>query len=162
MDAPGTKLYLDHYGRQNVVVIALVRVPEHARGQGVMRRAVSTVVEAADVAGVRLAVTPTDEWGADLARLRRFYEGFGFVRNAGEHRDWGVREDYIRPVGGAQTRPKGTRSGPGGPGLTWARRKRMKFPPRSGSAPDYRMNGNGHMSAEWRVHALGADQEDDA
>lgn len=102
VDEDGVKLYLDWRARQGMVVLAMLVVPEDRRGQGVARRVVATVVEAADLAGARVAVTPTDEFGADLARLRRFYEGFGFVRNTGENRDWQCTEDYIRPVGGAR------------------------------------------------------------
>lgn len=80
--------------------LSILRVPVDRQGHGVFRRVVDVLTEAADLAGVRLTVTPTGEFGADLERLRRFYEGYGFVRNTGENRDWDIKSDYIRSVGG--------------------------------------------------------------
>jgi len=102
-DEPGLKLYVEWRARSLTAAITMLAVPEDRRGQGVARRAVETLVVAADLAGAQLAVTPTDEFGADLARLRRFYEGFGFVRNTGAARDWDHKEDYIRPRWGVES-----------------------------------------------------------
>lgn len=101
-DEPGIRVHVEWRARSLTAALTMLAVPEDRRGQGAARRAVETLVVAADLAGAQLAVTPTDEFGADLARLRRFYEGFGFVRNTGEHRDWAHKEDYIRPVGGGR------------------------------------------------------------
>ncbi|MFF9265821.1 GNAT family N-acetyltransferase [Streptomyces longwoodensis] len=106
-DEPGLTVHTEWQRHGGVVLLAMLRVPEERRGQGVARRVVETLVEAADLAGVRLAVTPTDEFGADLARLRRFYESYGFVRNTGANRNWGVTADYIRRPGGQPRRSAG-------------------------------------------------------
>jgi GNAT superfamily N-acetyltransferase len=99
-EEPGLVLWVE--SRWGWAELSILRVPWDRRGQGVFRRVVDVLTEAADLAGVGLAVTPTGEFGADLERLRRFYEGYGFVRNTGERRDWDTTADYIRPVGGGR------------------------------------------------------------
>ncbi|MFC4328366.1 GNAT family N-acetyltransferase [Streptomyces andamanensis] len=89
--------------RKPVLSIAFVAVHADSRGKGVFRRVVETLVAEADRRGFKLAVTPTDEFGAEVWRLRWFYRQLGFVRNAGEIRDFACKEDLIRPVGGENT-----------------------------------------------------------
>ncbi|HEX6685054.1 MAG TPA: hypothetical protein VF062_19850 [Candidatus Limnocylindrales bacterium] len=52
-----------------------------ARGRGNARSVVDKLCLWADCGAVVLELTPTDGWGADLARLSKFYTSCGFAPN---------------------------------------------------------------------------------
>ena len=101
VDEPGAKVYVEWHARQGLATLSMLQVPEDRRGQGSARRIVETLVEAADLNGVRLAVTPTDEFGADLAPAAPVLRG---LRVRAEHRraqGLGL-QGGLHPAGGRQ------------------------------------------------------------
>lgn len=48
-------------------------------GHGKARTVMTVLGDWANCAGVRLELTPTDQWGADLPRLTRFFVSLGFL-----------------------------------------------------------------------------------
>lgn len=84
-------------GRDGAVEINMMKTPEAERGKGGARTALQTLLRDADAQGVpvRLTAEPMDA-RTSAARLRKFYESMGFVRNAGRNRDFSTRAEYIR------------------------------------------------------------------
>lgn len=74
----------------------LIRVAEHSRRQGVGGRVMADLCAAADRAGVVVALTPGNDWGAPKAFLRRWYRSFGFVPNRGRGADLSISGAMIR------------------------------------------------------------------
>jgi len=76
-----------------------------ARGRGEARRVMDKLCLWADCSRVRLELTPTNEFGADLDRLTRFYASLGFVPNTEPHRPFRWHGAMIRrPVHGRRHR----------------------------------------------------------
>lgn len=83
--------------KDSYVVLNKIAVPEDRRGTGMGKKVMSEVVAEADRNGWQMGLTPDDEWGSSVPRLKRFYKEFGFVENKGRSRDFATRESMIRP-----------------------------------------------------------------
>jgi predicted GNAT family acetyltransferase len=77
--------------------LSRIQVPDEMRGQGLATKVMQDVVTEADKAGTNLALSPSGDWGASVARLKEFYQRFGFIPNAGRSKDFATRETMIRP-----------------------------------------------------------------
>jgi GNAT superfamily N-acetyltransferase len=62
-----------------VALVKLETVTKRKRGQGRATGVMGTLTAWADEQGVILGLTPTGEYGADMARLTSWYESFGFT-----------------------------------------------------------------------------------
>ncbi len=80
----------------DTVVLNAIRVPEMHRDMGHGEWALSELCRLADENGVRLALSPTGEWGANKAKLTAWYKRHGFRENRGACRDHEIRETMIR------------------------------------------------------------------
>ncbi|MFD8609451.1 DUF6283 family protein [Streptomyces sp. NPDC059631] len=69
-----------------VLQLELLRVSIGHRGQGHAARVLGLICAAADARELIVVCTPTDEFGADLQRLERFYRRHGFAPAAPEDR----------------------------------------------------------------------------
>ncbi|MAX33834.1 MAG: hypothetical protein CME72_12305 [Halomonadaceae bacterium] len=89
---PGLKL--DLVGRGQKVTLSRIVTPEreHGTGSEVMRRLAGW----ADATGRTLALTPSQDFGGNVKRLREFYRRFGFVENKGRHKDYEISEAMYR------------------------------------------------------------------
>jgi hypothetical protein len=54
------------------------------------------VCDVADRAGVRVTLTPTDEFGASKKKLVAWYKRHGFVENKGRHKDYETQAGMYR------------------------------------------------------------------
>ena len=79
-----------------ILVLHLIRVPEHLRGEGRAEAALTAICAWADDHGLAVALTPSGDFGASRPRLERWYRRHGFRLNAGRRRDFAVRETMIR------------------------------------------------------------------
>ena len=89
---PGLKL--DLAGRGQKVTLSRIVAPEREQGTGsaVMRR----LTDWADASGRTLALTPSNDFGGNVKRLREFYRRFGFVENKGRNKDYAISEAMYR------------------------------------------------------------------
>lgn len=94
---PDLKLDVAQSGSGHVVLSRIV-LPKGERGKGTGSKIMQSLVDLADELGVPLALTPSADFGGSVARLKKFYEGFGFVPNKGRNRDFEISETYIRPA----------------------------------------------------------------
>lgn len=95
---PGLRIDLHRSGEY--VVLSRIQLPREGRNRGVGTRAMRELVAQADRNGTPLALSPSADFGGNVARLKRFYRRYGFVPNTGRSRDLTVSETMIRPVGG--------------------------------------------------------------
>lgn len=80
-----------------VLTLAALKVQEGERSQGVGSQAMAAITAYADKRGLKLALTPTKDFGASsIKRLTDFYKRFGFVNNKGRNKDFATRETMIR------------------------------------------------------------------
>lgn len=71
-------------------------VPYTMRGQGVGSAFMNDLTKIADDNGWKITLTPSDSYGGNVNRLKKFYKEFGFVENKGQDRDFSHREDMYR------------------------------------------------------------------
>jgi 2'-5' RNA ligase len=87
-------------GGNGYAVLSRIVLPKGERGKGTGSKIMQSLVDLADELGVPLALTPSADFGGSVSRLKKFYEGFGFVPNKGRNRDYETSESYIRPPKG--------------------------------------------------------------
>lgn len=61
--------------------LGLISVSSDKRGSGIATNAMQRLVDEADANGWKMALSPSDDMGADKSRLVAFYMKFGFVPN---------------------------------------------------------------------------------
>lgn len=71
-------------------------VPSDARGQGVGTRVMREILQSADNEGATVSLTPSQDFGGAVSRLREWYKSLGFVPNKGRNRDFEISEDMYR------------------------------------------------------------------
>ncbi|MFK0154167.1 DUF6283 family protein [Streptomyces sp. NPDC090493] len=105
---PGALLGLALDCDGTVLELGLLRVSIGHRGQGHAERVLARICTEADARELTVVCTPTDEYGADQARLEGFYRRHGFVPAAPEDRltahPW-QRPPAPRPPADAGTTP---------------------------------------------------------
>jgi 8-oxo-dGTP pyrophosphatase MutT (NUDIX family) len=76
-------------------------VPYTMRGQGVGSSFMNDLTKIADDNGWKITLTPSDSYGGNVSRLKKFYKEFGFIENKGQDRDFSHREDMYRDPQGS-------------------------------------------------------------
>ncbi|CAB3624721.1 GNAT family N-acetyltransferase [Achromobacter pestifer] len=84
----------------DTITVSKIVVPEARRGQGAGTRAMQQLVEYADATGKNIVLTPSPDFGGDVARLKAFYKQFGFVENKGRNRAFSTSEGMYREAPG--------------------------------------------------------------
>lgn len=94
LDALGLKHQISE--RNDVITVSKIEVPEGARGQGAGSAAMQALIDYADATGKHIALTPTADFGGNKARLKEFYQRFGFKENKGKNKVYEVSEGMVR------------------------------------------------------------------
>jgi len=88
---------LNAYGAKDTGIhLSKIEVPKSERGKGKATEAMNELISFADSTGIRVTLTPTNEFGASKKRLIQFYKRFGFVENKGRNKDFTTRETMYR------------------------------------------------------------------
>lgn len=82
--------------RDDLVVVALLRVPKPLRRNGIGTQTLCDLTAAADRHGWTLAGTPDTSLGSSRAGLDRLYRRFGFTSNRGRRADFTISESLVR------------------------------------------------------------------
>jgi predicted GNAT family acetyltransferase len=77
-------------------VLSKIEVPEDIRGQGKARDAMEAMIKYADDNGMKIALSPSADFGASKSKLTKFYKSLGFVDNKGKNKDFRFQETLIR------------------------------------------------------------------
>lgn len=91
---PQIDFNLSQYGNQ--ATLGKVVIPKELRGQGLGTEFMNALTQAADADGAQLALTPSNHFGGNKARLVEFYKRFGFVPNKGRNIDFTINEAMRR------------------------------------------------------------------
>jgi GNAT superfamily N-acetyltransferase len=87
-------------------MVTLNSVQARERGEGAGTQYMEALIRYADSVGKPIALTPSNSLGGSVARLRRFYAGFGFVPNKGRNKDFTTQEAMVRqPATPASSQP---------------------------------------------------------
>jgi len=92
---PGVSLSISQDSSGGLVLNRVI-VPKELREQGLGSAVMGDLARMADQNGVRVALTPSSDFGGNVNRLRDFYSRFGFQPNSGPRRDFSTRESMIR------------------------------------------------------------------
>lgn len=84
----------------DTITVSKIVVPETARGRGIGTQAMQQLVDYANAAGKHIVLTPSADFGGDVARLKDFYKQFGFVENKGRNRAFSTSESMYREAPG--------------------------------------------------------------
>lgn len=80
--------------RNDYVKLESLFTEEHNKGYGT--KFMKDLCEWCDINNKKLCLTPTNDYGSNLARLKKFYKRFGFTENKGQHTDFTTKETMIR------------------------------------------------------------------
>lgn len=95
--AAGAGVSLSISERGSIVTVSKIVAGERGKGSG--SRVMQAIVDYADATNKVVALTPSNDFGGSVSRLREFYGRFGFVPNKGRSKDFETQEAYIRPAG---------------------------------------------------------------
>ena len=82
--------------KPNHININMIKVDEKSRGKGTLRSIVQKITDHADRSNKTVGVEPTGEFGANKAKLEKFYKQMGFVKNSGKNKDFEINMPYVR------------------------------------------------------------------
>lgn len=76
-----------------VIILSQIIIDKDSRGQGFGSKVLQEICDFADTNGLRIALTPSSDFGGSKTRLIKFYKEFGFKNYKGyEFRETMVRE----------------------------------------------------------------------
>lgn len=79
--------------KSNVIIISKIVVNKDSRSEGIGSKVMKEICNYADKNELRIALTPSNDFGGNVNRLKQFYKKFGFVQYKGyEFRETMVRE----------------------------------------------------------------------
>ncbi|MDY0190711.1 MAG: LPD38 domain-containing protein [Desulfuromonas sp.] len=94
LDALGLKHQISE--RNDIITVNKIVVPGDKRGEGKGSAAMQVLTDYADATGKHVALTPTADFGGNKARLKEFYQRFGFKENKGKSKIYEVSEGMVR------------------------------------------------------------------
>lgn len=93
---PLVKLDISYNAPAGAMILHKIVVDPSARGTGVGTLVMQELCDAADEWGIRIALTPSADFGGSKSRLVGFYNGFGFKKVSRRSRDFSLSEEMIR------------------------------------------------------------------
>lgn len=78
------------------LVLDKIIVPDQQRSSGTGSAIMTLLADIADGHQIRMALTPTDDYGGSVTRLRKFYKRWGFVENSGRNKDFATKQTLLR------------------------------------------------------------------
>lgn len=109
-------------GAKDVIKLSALVVKSDARGKGIGASVLRELLSYADSHGKTIALTPSGDFGGNVAKLKKWYSSLGFVENKGRKRDFRFTESMYRdPVMSGKVKPSGGGESipPSSSGLYW-------------------------------------------
>ena len=78
----------------NYISLRTIIIKNHNKGYG--SKFMEDLCDYADLNDKKISLTPTNDFGSHLGRLKKFYKRFGFIENKGKHHDFTTRDSMIR------------------------------------------------------------------
>lgn len=92
-------LDINLYVNNTVIILSRIIVPKEKRNEGIGTKVMKSICTFADKNNLRIALTPSSDFGGNKSKLLKFYKGFSFINYKGyEFRESLVREPqkYIK------------------------------------------------------------------
>lgn len=70
------------------ITINKIFIPLESRRKGTGTKIMNKIIEYANEKNLIIALTPTNDFGGNVNRLKKFYKSFGFVENKGRNRNF--------------------------------------------------------------------------
>lgn len=97
----GCDLILIYKSSTSSIFLSKIFIKKEGRNKGLGSKAIKDIIQLADKYQLIVALTPSDGWGSNLNRLRKFYKNFGFKDNKGRNKDFRITGSLIRiPIKG--------------------------------------------------------------
>lgn len=90
----GVDVFVSRKG--DILTISKIVVKKEQRSEGLGSKAMELITFFADDNGLTLALTPTNDFGGTVSRLKQFYKRFGFVENKGRTKNFDTQESMVR------------------------------------------------------------------
>jgi hypothetical protein len=95
-DGKPTSATIETTKRGDVLEITKIETPKDLRGGGLADQELNDLIFQADLDGTTLALTPSNAFGANKAKLEKWYRRHGFVPNKGKNKNFTTKETMIR------------------------------------------------------------------
>ena len=95
-DGKLTSATIETTKRGDVLEITKIGTPKDLRGGGLADQELNDLIFQADLDGTTLALTPSNAFGANKAKLEKWYRRHGFVPNKGKNKNFTTKETMIR------------------------------------------------------------------
>jgi len=82
--------------RENAIELSKIVVDKAKRNSGIGTDAMKKLLDIADNNRSIVTLTPSKDFGGNLAKLKRFYKKLGFVENKGSAKDFRFQDTFIR------------------------------------------------------------------
>lgn len=83
-------------GNSDAIEINIIRINNEHKGTGIGSKIMQEICDYADDSNKILHLSPTDEFGSSISKLKAFYKKFGFVINRGNNKDFRFKNTMIR------------------------------------------------------------------
>ena len=78
------------------IYLSKIIVPSDRREEGIGTKVMLELCKYADQKNRMITLNPTDEFGGNVNKLKRFYKRFGFVENRGKYKNFEISDDMYR------------------------------------------------------------------
>lgn len=72
-----------HHNKYNTIILSKIEVPKKLRNNGIGSKVMREICDFADKNSMNIALTPANDFGGSLTRLKKFYKYFDFVKYKG-------------------------------------------------------------------------------
>lgn len=93
---PGLQLNIHKIMGRDELYLSKIIVPNNKQNEGIGTKVMIELCKYADQKNLIISLNPSDEYGGNVNKLKRFYKRFGFVENKGKYRDFEISEDMYR------------------------------------------------------------------
>ena len=78
----------------NYISLKTIIIKNHNKGYGT--KFMKDLCFYADLNNKKISLTPSNDFGSHLGRLKKFYKRFGFIENKGKYHDFTTKDSMIR------------------------------------------------------------------
>jgi predicted GNAT family N-acyltransferase len=93
---PGLQLSIHKLMGKDELYLSKIIVPKDGRNEGIGTKVMIELCKYADQKKLVISLNPSEEFGGNGSKLKRFYKRFGFVENRGKYKNFEISEDMYR------------------------------------------------------------------
>jgi len=93
---PGLQLKIHKMMGKDELYLSKIIVPTSKQNEGIGTKVMVELCKYADLKKLIITLNPSDEYGGNVSKLKRFYKRFRFVENKGKYKNLEISEDMYR------------------------------------------------------------------